>query len=164
MSATGLNIAQRQRARKRVVAAAYLGLHNAQRIHYTQGPQRWEGIAKHRRAYRGEYPTQADCSAFATWCLWDATLRYRLPDFVNGEAWTGGYTGTQQDHGKRVPARTRSMLPGDLVFYGDQGGGVAEHVAVYVGNGLVVSHGSEGGPYLLAWNYRPVNEVRRYIR
>lgn len=156
-----MTINQRRRARKRVVAAAYLGLRNAPAVHYTQGSRRWDGINLHKRAYKGQFPNYADCSAFATWCLWDATLRWRPRDFVNGEQWKAGYTGTQQNHGKRVTGR---KLPGDLVFYGDQGGGVAEHVAVYVGKGLVVSHGSEGGPYLLAWNYRPVNEVRRYIR
>ena len=50
-----------------------------------------------------------------------------------------------------------------MVFYGDQGGGVAEHVATYIGNGLVISHGGPG-VHKLRWNYRPVNEVRRYIR
>jgi cell wall-associated NlpC family hydrolase len=50
------------------------------------------------------------------------------------------------------------------VFYGNQGAGIAEHVAVYVGNGMVISHGSEAGPFLLRWDYRPVNEVRRYLR
>lgn len=161
MSAIGLNFVQRRRARKRVVAAAYLTLRNAPVVHYTQGAQRWEGIAKHLRAYKGQYPHYADCSAFATWCLWDATLRHKLRDFVNGESWKAGYTGTQIDHGVRV---TGTKLTGDLVFYGDQGGGIPEHVAVYVGNGKVISHGSEAGPYLLAWNYRGVNQVRRYIR
>lgn len=161
MSQTGLNLAQRQRARKRVLASAYLGLHNAPAVHYTQGPRRWEGIDKHLRAYKGDYPHYCDCSAFATWCLWDATRRYQLPDFVNGQNWRAGYTGTQQNHGKRVTGR---KLPGDLVFYGNQGGGIAEHVAVYVGKNLVVSHGSEAAPFLLQWDYRFVNEVRRYIR
>lgn len=161
MSALGLNVFQRRRARKRAVISAHVGLDNAPAIHYTQGPLRWTGIKEHRRAYRGEFPNQADCSAFTTWCLWDATLRYHLSDFVNGQHWQAGYTGTQQQHGARVRGR---KLPGDLVFYGDQGAGVAEHVAIYVGGGLVISHGSEAGPFLLRWDYRAVAEVRRYIR
>jgi cell wall-associated NlpC family hydrolase len=161
MSASGLNLVQRQRARKRVLVSAYLTLKHAPSVHYTQGPRRWEGIDKHRRAYRGEYPTYCDCSAFATWCIWDATLRYKPRDFVNNQGWRAGYTGTQQSNGRRVTGR---KLPGDLVFYGNQGGGIAQHVAIYVGKGLVISHGSEGGPYLLRWDYRDVSEVRRYIR
>lgn len=163
MSQSGLNRFQRARARRLVRQAAYVGLANAQGMHYTQGPQRWSGIDTNRRHYRGEFPAYSDCSAFATWCVWDATRRYRPQDFVNGAGWKHGYTGTMQDHGRRVGAREK-MLPGDMVFYGDQGGGVAEHVAVYVGKGLVISHGSEGGPYLVHWRYRPVAETRRYLR
>ena len=163
MSATGLNAYQRARSRRRAVTSARLALAHAPSVHYTQGVARWEGINEHRRAYRGEYPHHADCSAFTTWCLWDATLRYHPHDFVNGEHWQAGYTGTQQAHGRRLGVHEKK-LPGDLVFYGNQGGGIAEHVAIYVGDGKVISHGSEGGPFLLAWNYRPVNETRRYIR
>lgn len=161
MSALGLNLYQRRRCRRRAVISMRLALEHAPAVHYTQGPRRWDGIRLHLRAYRGEYPRYADCSALTTWALWDATRRYGLGDFVNGEAWQGGYTGTQQDHGRPV---TGVKLPGDLVFYGDQGGGVAGHVAMYVGSGKVISHGSEAGPFLLAWDYRQVAEVRRYIR
>lgn len=161
MSAIGLNLVQRRRARRRVVAAAWtfyrVGRYAAV---YSQGAGRFSGIAKHRRSYRGEIPPESDCSASSTWELWDATRRWNLADFVNGAGWREGYTGTMQQHGKRVTGR---KLPGDMVFYGDQGGGVAEHVATYVGKGLVISHGGPG-VHLLRWDYRPVNEVRRYIR
>lgn len=161
MSATGLNVAQRVRARKRIVAAAYTCLHNSSVMAYSQRADRWSGIDNHLRSYKGQVPRTSDCSSSSTWMIWDAVQRYwPLPDFVNGEGWKAGYTGTMQDHGRRVTGR---KLPGDLVFYGDQGGGVAEHVAVYVGKGLVVSHGSPGA-HLLPWDYRSVNEVRRYIR
>lgn len=160
MSALGLNLAQRQRARKRVVAAAYTMLHNSSRCVYTQGPNRWSGITLHKRAYKGDFPLQSDCSSSSTWQLWDATRRYSLGDFVNGTSWKAGYTGTMQNHGRQV---TGKKLPGDMVFYGNQGGGVAEHVATYVGNGLVISHGGPGS-HLLRWDYRSVNEVRRYVR
>lgn len=157
-----VNRLQRARIRRLVKKGAYLALNNASAIHYTQGPRRWDGINLRKRAYRGEFPHYADCSAFTTWLYWDATRRYHAADFVNGEQWQGGYTGTQQDHGKQVGTNEKKVV-GDLVFYGNQGGGVAEHVAVYVGNGLVISHGSEPGPFLLRWNYRAVNEVRRYV-
>lgn len=161
MSATGLNLARRRRSRRRVVAAAYTCLHHSGEMDYSQGPDRWSGITLRRRAYKGQVPKRSDCSSSSSWQVWDAIQRYwPLPDFVNGENWEGGYTGTMQDHGRRVTGR---KLPGDMVFYGDQGGGVAEHVATYVGKGLVISHGSPGA-HLLPWDYRSVNEVRRYIR
>lgn len=161
MSATGLNLAQRVRVRRRIKAAAmgFYAAHRSDAI-YTQGSARWDGIDHHRRSYRGEYPRASDCSSSTTWMLWDATRRYDCEDFLNGTRWQSGYTGTQQNHGRRVTGR---KMIGDLVFYGDQGGGVAEHVAVYVGGGLVISHGGPG-VHLLAWDYRPVNEVRRYVR
>lgn len=151
---------QRREARRKTVRAAFVALENRERIHYTQGPRRWEGINLHKRAYRGEYPRYADCSAFATWCLWDGTLLHKPHDFVNGAQWRAGYTGTQVQHGKRV--EMDDLLPGDLVFYG--GGSIPAHVAVYVGKGRVISHGSEAGPYLLPVRYREVNQARRYIR
>jgi len=160
-----MNLYQRTRARRLAVKSAYLLLHNAQAVHYTQDAvQRWEGIRLHKRAYLGQYPAHSDCSASTTWMLWDATRSLKLPDVVNATNWQSGYTGTQQQHGVRVGLNRWRFLRGDLVFYGDQGGGVAEHVAIYVGGGQVISQGSEAGPFLLPWAYRPVNEVRRYLR
>lgn len=160
MSASGLNFAQRQRARQRMVAAAYMCLHHSAEMDYSQGADRWSGIDKHLRSYKGQVPRRSDCSSSSTWQAWDATRRYDLPDIFNGEHWKAGYTGTLQDHGRRVTGR---KLPGDLVFYGDQGSGVAEHVATYVGKGYVISHGSPGA-HLLPWDYRSVLECRRYFR
>ncbi len=69
--------------------------------------------------------------------LWDATRRWHLPDFVNGRVagWQNGYTGTQVNHGKQVEGR---KMVGDLVFYGDQGGGVPRHARVLVEHGVEV--------------------------
>jgi len=161
MSATGLTLPQRVRARRLAVNSMKVLLKNAPAVHYSQRPDRFSGIAQHKRAYKGQFPATCDCSSSTTWALWDATRKYKLGDFVNGAGWKAGYTGTQQNHGKRVTGR---KLPGDLVFYGNQGGGVAEHVAMYVGSGLVISQGSERGPFLLRFDYRPVAEVRRYLR
>jgi cell wall-associated NlpC family hydrolase len=151
------------RARRLGVRAAMLAYRNRQLIHYSQGPERWQGIERHLRSYRGEFPTEADCSAFVTWVLWDATLRWHPPDFVNGQRWRAGHTGTLDDKGVRVGLA--NLRPLDLVFYGDEGWRPG-HVAIVVDSrhDLVVSHGSEGGPYLLPVNYRSdIHSARRYL-
>lgn len=159
MSVSGLSEKDRQHAINRVLQAAVLGYRHADLIHYTQGDLRWQGIDRRRDASKGQYPFYADCSAYATWCLWNGLyLTFRHEDTVNGEHWQAGYTGTLMQHGVRVT----SPAPGDLVIYGSAWPG--EHVAVYTGGGLVVSHGSEAGPFLLPVHYRPdALEYRRYI-
>lgn len=154
-----LSRAHRKKAVNDTLQAAVLGLYHASVIHYTQGELRWQGIDRHRVASSGGYPNYADCSAFATWCYWNG-LHVHLghSDFVNGEHWLAGYTGTMMGHGKRVS----SLIPGDAVIYGR--GFPGEHVAIYTGGGLVVSHGSEAGPLLLPVHYRPdALQYRRYI-
>jgi hypothetical protein len=54
----------------------------------------------------------------------------------------------------------------DCVFYGTEWPG--KHVAIVVGRQggvpMVVSHGSEEGPFFVRYNYRPdVLQIRRYI-
>lgn len=92
-------------------------------------------------------------------CSGTSILIYKLagqPD-PNHTAYDGsGWTGSLIHHGVQVPA----SQPGDLVFYGP---GSSTHVAVAIGGGQVVSHGSEGGPRILPVHYRSdINEVRRY--
>jgi cell wall-associated NlpC family hydrolase len=142
--------------------AAFLGLAHAPEIHYTQGPRRWDGINRDYKAWRGEYPIYADCSAFATWCLWNGLDHYGVRDTVNDSDWQAGYTGTMLEHGK-VIVHEENVLQGDLVLYGVPGT-TGKHVAICVGGGKVISHGSEGGPYLLEIHYRSdVIDIRRYI-
>ena len=166
MSVSGLSFEHRVHARDRARDAALLGLRHAPSIHYTQTSRRWEGIDKHLTSRNGEYPKNADCSSFATWCLWNGLyVPYHCRDTVNGAHWDGGFTGTMLQHGKRV-VHLHNVLRGDLVLYG--GGPNAHHVAIVVGwrNGvpMVVSHGSEAGPFYLPYNYRgDVREIRRYI-
>lgn len=140
------------------------GYRHAPSLHYTQGPRRWEGIDKELNPLKGECPDYADCSSFATWVLWSVIHHhYGIErDLVNGHRWQAGYTGTIVSHGKRVRHRI-NWRRGDLILYGDPFGATG-HVAVYVGNGMVVSHGSEGGPYLIRWNYRSdFHSCRRFI-
>jgi cell wall-associated NlpC family hydrolase len=95
-----------------------------------------------------------DCSAFATLCYREAGA-----DDPNDADYNGtGNTGTLVRHGKAV----FSPQPGDLVFYGGSPVYPA-HVAVYVGGGKVIEIGSQQGILKIAWNYRPVIAVRRYV-
>jgi hypothetical protein len=165
LSISGLPAPQRAEVRRRAVEAALLGHRNAAAIHYTQDwHRRWEGIARGLIAARGLYPRNADCSSFATWCLWNGLhVRYGMRDTVNGQAWRSGYTGTMLANGKPV-LRQQNWLLGDLFLYGVVTPMRRQHVAIYVGDGWVISHGSEPGPFKLRWDYRrDVIGVRRYI-
>lgn len=157
-----LGAAQRSEARDRFEEAMRLGLNHAPAVHYTQGVRRWDGIRLGLRSMRGEFPRYADCSSFTTWCAWNALTGVGgmdFPDVVNGAGWAAGYTGTQAMHGRVVSLDALEV--GDLVFYGRAW--PYGHVAGYVGGGKVISHGSEGGPYLLPVRYRSdVSHARRY--
>ena len=173
-SVSGLSEDQRDRARDRVCQALKLGLANASKVHYTMDGRRWEGIDQHKDAHQGQFPAHSDCSSFATWALWNGLyLKYGLPDRVNGQHWNAGYTGTMLDHGWRLPEpiEVKDVRRGDCVFYS---GTNFNHVAVVLnrkadGTLMVVSHGSEGGPYYVRWDYRQIlkrnnkREVRRYV-
>lgn len=144
------------------MAAALTAERHRAHITYTEQERRWSGIAEGRRAYKKEFPLYADCSAFATWCYWDATRAEKTGDFVNGARWAAGFTGTMVQHGERV----ENLLTGDAVFYGGALS-VPAHVAIYIGKSLVVSHGMQGDPrvYPLDLNGAlPINQYRRYIR
>jgi cell wall-associated NlpC family hydrolase len=164
-SVSGLSKQNRNQARRSAVKAAVIGLNHAPELRYTQaaGP-RWEGISKSLRSAHGKFPRNADCSSFATWCLWNGLkARYGVRDTVNNQNWRAGYTGTMHNCGKRV-VHTENMLLGDLVLYGKVGQPRTHHVAIHVGDGWVISFGSDPGPFKLRWNYRSdVLAIRRYI-
>jgi hypothetical protein len=164
-SVSGMTKAHRATARKRAVQAALLSYHHREVIHYTQGPRRWDGIRLGLNANHGEFPIYGDCSAMATWWehngLW---IPYHIRDVVNHEHWASGYTGTMLLGGKRV-IHLSNVIPGDCVLYG---GGTGRHTAMCVGHRgskpMVISHGSEAGPFYLPYDYRPdTNQWRRYI-
>jgi cell wall-associated NlpC family hydrolase len=104
-----------------------------------------------------DVPQNTDCSGFATWVMWQAGVGFRVGYFGPGSP--VGWTGTLGRQGKHVSIR-QGLAVGDLVLYG--GGFPYGHVAVYIGHGLVISHGSPGIK-VLPLNYRPVSEVRRMI-
>lgn len=155
----------RQRAREIAVYAAMMGYHNRQHMIYSEGNARWSGIDDHRLGYKGQFPRVADCSAFTTWALWNAFEHFHIhQDFVNGERFAEGYTGTMVQHG--VGVSLNALLPGDAIFYAGSRA-VPQHVVLYVGKGRTVSHGHQGGPLLLPVNLGsgfPINQARRYIR
>lgn len=162
-SVTGLSAGHRAEARRHVALGARLLLKNAAKVHYTQDADaRWEGIREHKRASSGQFPTHGDCSSTHAWLLWDALTRLGVTlDTVNGLAWRSGYTGTIATHGKPVVHLANAQV-GDSVLYGRAW--PYEHVATYMGGGLVFSHGSEKGPFLLPIDYRSDRAmIRRHI-
>jgi cell wall-associated NlpC family hydrolase len=153
-------------ARERAVRAAMIGYRHRDAINYTQDAvRRWEGISKGLRAGKGQFPSNADCSSFVTWCLWDALGGPDAgADIVNGAKWTAGYTGTQCGHGHEVSINRAQ--PGDLAFYGPSRNNI-NHVTIVVAPGRVISHGQQSGPLSLPMDYsRPggsLKFVRRYL-
>jgi hypothetical protein len=97
-----------------------------------------------------------DCSSAYTGCCWIAGI----PD-PNGRGYDGyGFTGTMIRNGRRVD----TPQPADAVFYGRDRNGNPTHVAMYVGGGKVISHGSSAGPLLLDIRYRhDQHSIRRYL-
>lgn len=163
----GLSPEERIRVRRLIKFAAVETFKRKDQMHYTQGPRRWDGINLEKRCYPGniEYPNYADCSAGVTWLYWNALKRHinneNFPDILNDANWKAGYTGTLLSNGRGLDAGGVPSLVGDLVLYGS---GRSAHVAIYVGNGMVWSFGSEAGPFILPWRYRSdVRSVRRYI-
>lgn len=151
-------------ARSLIARAAHTMVTHKNEIHYSQKADRWEGIRTGLSITHGRFPRHCDCSSTQSWLMWDSLHRpYGVRDLVNRQNWLAGYTGTMYTHGKGV-IHDKNLKIGDAIFYGDQGGGIPEHVATYVGGGMVFSHGSEGGPYILPLDYRSDRRMsRRYI-
>lgn len=95
-------------------------------------------------------PVITDCSGFVTLCYKAARcLDPNGPAYnYNGQAYTGYLfaNGTA----------TASPRPGDLAFYGvnPPDTSAPDHVAVYIGNSNIISHGTTGDPTLRAADYR----------
>lgn len=128
--------------RQAVVVEATWGYNVRSQIHYAQvRPMRTINMGH-------QLPQTLDCSEFATVVY----RRANCPD-PNGPSFLFngyGYTGSLSARGTTVSLT--QARPGDLVFYGN--GWPWHHVAVYAGFGRVISHGSEGGPYLVPVDYR----------
>jgi len=109
------------------------------------------------------FPDRWDCSGFVTVCYYAGGV-----NDPNGRGYDGlGYTGTLMSRGERVSKS--QMKPADLIFYGFNrtprpgfGWGAPTHVAMYVGNDMVLSLGSSPmGHY--RYDYRSdINHFRTY--
>lgn len=134
---------------KAFIAYALWGYNSRGSIHYLQSrPMNYMNDLKH-------LPVWEDCSAFFTKCCKFAGFKD-----PNGFGYNGaGYTGTIAAHGTRLSDISQAK-PGAAVLYGSPPG--YEHVAAYIGGGRIVSHGSEGGPYFLPYDYRSVTAIRQF--
>jgi cell wall-associated NlpC family hydrolase len=149
-------VSPEEEKRRAIVAAAMLGYAHRSTIHYTMGPLRMWGVKNKVRPPK--VPPYEDCSSFATWCYWVAGAKDPNGPAFNFNGY--GYTGTQIQAGRSIS--TTRLKRGDLVFYGRRS--VPSHVAIYVGDGRVVSHGSEVGPLLLSRTYRSdFHSARTYL-
>lgn len=153
---------QRAAVRSKCMDACMVAYHHAGVMRYSELSDRWSGINERKRAYLNEYPPAADCSSSSAWVYWDATRAEKLHDFVNGNTWSYGNTTSMVRMGIRIDHS--KLLRADSVFYGGTES-EPKHVAMYIGNNRVFSHGFAGGPRILELNYRSdINQFRRYIR
>eukprot|EP00549_Striatella_unipunctata_P017274 CAMPEP_0118673512 /NCGR_PEP_ID=MMETSP0800-20121206/365_1 /TAXON_ID=210618 ORGANISM="Striatella unipunctata, Strain CCMP2910" /NCGR_SAMPLE_ID=MMETSP0800 /ASSEMBLY_ACC=CAM_ASM_000638 /LENGTH=192 /DNA_ID=CAMNT_0006568587 /DNA_START=297 /DNA_END=875 /DNA_ORIENTATION=- len=141
--------------RDALMEAAWALYNNRAKGHYTQGPKRWNGILY--KNYPPDAPDFSDCSSAVSWIYW--TVFGQGPDFLNRENWTAGYTGTMKSHGRSISLS--DALQGDLVFYG--GTSAPAHVAIYVGGGMVISHGGDPVRYESVHYRSDINQVRSYL-
>ncbi|MDF2944726.1 MAG: hypothetical protein K0S01_3584 [Herbinix sp.] len=92
----------------------------------------------------------ADCSGFVQAIY--ADFGYRIPRVSSDQAASAG---------KKVSLN--ELLPGDLLFYTNSGGSV-NHVAMYIGNGMIVhAANSRQGIIRSQYNYRDIYCARRIV-
>lgn len=117
-----------------------------------------------------EIPKKIDCSGFVTAVHHSAGSLN--PNVSGGQRmpWNGhGYTGTLLNGG-RATNGIKDMKPGDAVFYGSTTRpsaafpvGSPTHVALYVGDGYVMTQGNNDGPEHVPYNYwSQINTYRMY--
>lgn len=114
----------------RVVEAAKKALSEKSKYQYVYGA----GHEANAQLF-GPEPRRMDCSAFASLCYKEAGQ----PDPAGGQ-----YTSATNELIAHM-IQTNQPQPGDLAFYGSSTTNTT-HVTVYVGNGNVISMGSQGDP------------------
>jgi len=142
--------------REEIVDAGFYWYSKRLQIDYSQ----WRPYQKGEPPW---VPSRWDCSGFVTNCYYAGGV-----SDPNGRNYDGlGYTGTLQNQGRRVSKG--ELRPADLIFYGFNRSvrpgfpwGAPTHVALYVGNDMVLSLGRYPmGHY--AYDYRSdINHFRTY--
>lgn len=143
--------------RDQIVSAAQLVYDNRSHVIYSERGDRWEGITNHLKPPL--YPVHSDCSSYVSWCYW--VVIGGGPDILNGSNWSGGFTGSQTNHGRKISIA--QLKPADLVFYGASGGSGISHVAMYAGNGKVFTHGHDPVGYTDVHYRQDLQECRTYF-
>lgn len=142
----------RNEQRAAVRAVAMYGYYRRDEIDYDQG-QRAADFSPPPNV-----PAHLDCSSFAEWCYKSCGI----DDPSNQNYHPIGNTRTQVANGTAIHS-INGLNPGDLIFYGGTPS-YPGHVAVYAGNGKVISMGSDPGPLILPINYRSDRiAMRAYI-
>jgi cell wall-associated NlpC family hydrolase len=148
--AAQLLMVQHERAEIKVIALHVQRVGGSTLTYTQQYPQRQEFPAW------PAIPPATDCSGMATYILYQDGVGAAVGYYGPGSP--VGWTGTLRHQGQHISTtNTKYLYPGDLLFYHDWG-----HVAVYIGAGLVVSHGGTG-VNILSYTYSTIDEVRRYI-
>lgn len=94
--------------------------------------------------------TGADCSGFVKY-VYLHCLGIGLPRVSYEQCYIG----------KKITSM--EMQPGDLIYYADNNGTVG-HVAMYIGNGMIIhAASSKSGVKLSEWNYRTPKYIRNVI-
>ncbi len=104
-----------------------------------------------RYVWGGESLTKgADCSGFVQAIY--ADFGYRIPRVSRDQAASAGKKISESE-----------LLPGDLIFYANSRG-VVNHVAMYIGNGMIVhAANSRQGIITSSYKYRDVYRCRRIV-
>jgi hypothetical protein len=139
--------------REKVVEAGFFWYYHRSGIAYSQYRPFWLGNPP-------GVPKRWDCSGFVTGCYFAGGAKD-----PNGRRYDGyGYTGTLIENGTKISRE--QLLPGDLIFYGFVYRsrpafpyGSPTHVAMYVGNDMVLSHGSYPMGY---YHYRYRHDINHY--
>jgi hypothetical protein len=148
--------ADEPRVRTAIVDAARFWNRRRAEIDYSQ-------VRPFQLARPPEVPSRIDCSGFVAICHMAGGAKN--PNVQGGSPlpWNGlGYTGTLMNGGRRCSVD--ELRPGDLVFYGSTTTpspafpvGSPTHVALWIGDGNVMSHGRSEGPELFGYSYRAIN-------
>lgn len=121
----------------------------AQQALASKGNYQYDEIRPYPSSLFGSSPIKIDCSSFFILCY--KAAKRKDPSGL-------GYSGMGNTWSLRATGKTTTTpQPGDGVFYDSP-----SHVAVYIGNGQVISMGQPGDPIQLSATYRPVVEYRTY--